>query len=317
MNLAPIVLFCFNRPWHTGQTLDALAKNPEAKDSVLYIFSDGPKPNATETDLKKIEDTRQIIKQQQWCKEVHIIESNENQGLANSVIGGVTQIVNKYGKAIVLEDDLITAKGFLKYMNEALVKYQNNDIVMQISGHQFPLKYYKYKNEAFFMPFTTSWGWATWKRAWDKFDVKASGYKEIKANVNIKQKFDLNNSYPYSKMLINQMEAKKIDSWAIRWWWSVFKSNGIVLFPDKSLVKNIGFDNEGTHTKNKNPFEIIDFDLNYEIFNFPEQTEIDFLSYTKIQSVISSSIKPKKVNHSNSLINKILRKIKSILMFRK
>ena len=138
--LAPIVLFVYNRPWHTEQTLNALMQNELADQSVLYIYADGPKENATEEQLKKIEEVRHVIRTKKWCKEVHIIESEKNKGLADSIINGVTEIVNKYGKVIVLEDDIVTSKGFLKYMNEALELYKEEDKVYHISGYMFPVK---------------------------------------------------------------------------------------------------------------------------------------------------------------------------------
>ncbi len=292
--LAPIILFVYNRPKHTSATLQALAANDLANESVIYIYADGAKENATPIDLKKIDDTRQVIKQHQWCKEVHIILSVSNNGLANSVINGVTQIVNQYGKVIVLEDDLVTSKGFLKYMNDALLKYNDAEQVMQISAHCFPIKNRKRKGEAFFLPFTTSWGWGTWQDAWGKFDVTATGYEQLKTDIELKQKFDIDGTYPYAEMIINQMEKKNIDSWAIRWWWSVFKNKGIVLFPDKSLVDNIGFDNEGTHTNTVNPFAILDFDTNYFIVNFPDKPVVNRAFFEKVKFTIFSLIYKKK-----------------------
>lgn len=312
--LAPIILFVYNRPKHTSATLQALAANDLANESVIYIYADGAKVNATAIDLKKIEDTRQVIRNCHGFKKVHIIESVSNNGLANSVINGVTQIVNQYGKVIVLEDDLITAKGFLKYMNDSLVKYGDAEQVMQISGHQFPVEKWERNNEAFFLPFTTSWGWSTWQRAWDKLDVMATGYEKLKTDIELKQKFDLDGTYPYSEMIINQMEKKNIDSWAIRLWWSVFKNNGIVLFPDKSLVDNIGFDNEGTHTNSANPFAILDFDTNYFIVNFPDKLDVNKAFFEKVKYTISSLLYNKKPNVSNSRIYDFIRKVKKNIL---
>ncbi len=312
MNLAPIVLFVYNRPWHTEQTLCALAENELAKDSILYIYADGPKESAPQDVLNKINETRSIIKAKQWCKEVHIVESQKNKGLATSVIEGVTAIVNKHEKIIVLEDDLITSKGFLKYMNDALNKFSTIEKVMQISGHCFPANNIHKSSSSFFIPFCTSWGWGTWKRAWDKFDDKACGYMLLKSDKDLEKRFNLNNSYSYSTMLINQMESATIDSWAIRWWWSFFKANGIALFPDKSLVKNIGFGVDGTHTHGKDPFPIKDFDPNYFINKFPADDLINENYFEQIKSHIykaSSNVSYEKKNRY-IFIKKIIRIIK-------
>ena len=125
MKLAPIILFVYNRPWHTEQTLRALMANELAVESELYIYADGPKPNATDEQLQKIREVRQLIRQEQWCGKVHVVESEKNKGLANSVINGVSEIVNKYGRIIVLEDDLKTSPTFLTYMNQALEYYES------------------------------------------------------------------------------------------------------------------------------------------------------------------------------------------------
>jgi len=279
-NLSPIALFVYNRPWHTRQTLESLASNDLADQSILYVFSDGPKNIDNNEDLHKVNEVRTLIKSRLWCKEVHLIESETNRGLANSVIRGVTEIVNKFGIVIVLEDDLLLSNGFIKYMNDALSKYILDDKVMQISGYNFPIRNIPQNNSAFFTSMASSWGWATWKRAWNLFDKFATGYEILKTDKVLARKFDLNGTYPYSSMLYKQMETKELDSWAIRWWWSIFKNKGLTLFPDKSLVSNIGFDKSGTHAIRKNPYAISSqFDNNYSITRFPEGID-EHISYS-------------------------------------
>ena len=128
--LAPIVLFVYNRPNHTQKVIDALKNNPEAKDSELFVYCDGAKENASEIEKKQIEETRKIIRGIMGFKSVTMIESKENKGLACSIIEGVTEIVKKFDKIIVLEDDIVTSKGFLNYMNTALNIYKNNKKIM-------------------------------------------------------------------------------------------------------------------------------------------------------------------------------------------
>lgn len=226
---APIALFVYQRPELTFQTLDALSKNELADVSTLYIFSDGPKNNATINEIENISRTRTIIRQKNWCKKVIINEFPENKGLAKSVIDGVSQLLEEYDSVIVLEDDLITSIGFLKYMNDGLNMYRKNKEVMQISGYQFPIQLVP-RNTSFFLPMTSSWGWATWRRAWVYFDPNATGYENLFKNRKLRYKFNLGNSYAYSDLLKAQMIYKTVDSWAIRWWWSVFKSGGLTLY---------------------------------------------------------------------------------------
>jgi hypothetical protein len=286
--LAPVVLFVYNRPFHTQQTLEALAINELGNESLLYIFADGIKPNATEKDLAKIEKTRQIIRKRNWCKEVHIIERENNMGLAASVISGVTEIVKKHGRIIVLEDDLVTGSGFLRFMNEALERYENEEKVWQVSGYFFPLGSTRHSNSSFFLTFASSWGWATWQRTWNHFDPLSEGYSRLKTEKELAYHFDINGSYPYTAMLLNQMEQKSIDSWAIRWWWSIFINEAFTLFPDKSLVNNIGYDAEGTHTKYENGHLIFEFESDYQISNYPQLITADKNMLMKLQSYLKN-----------------------------
>lgn len=244
MKYAPIVLFVYNRPYHTRRTLEALSKNELAAQSDLFIFADGAKKNATSEQLLQIEETRKVIREKQWCKNVEITESPENKGLADSIINGVTKIVNQYGKIIVLEDDLLTGKYFLNYMNEALDKYENEDKVISIHG--FMYEHSKPLQETFFIRGADCWGWATWKRGWAFFNSDGRKLlKQIKEQ-KLEKQFDLDGVYDYVKMLKNQIKGKN-DSWAIRWHASAFLADKLTLYPSKSLIVNFGFDGSGTH----------------------------------------------------------------------
>ena len=163
-------------------------------------------------------------------------------------MSGVTNLCNKYQRVIVVEDDLVVAPQFLRFLNAGLEKYQNETSVMQVSGHMFSVPEFAHRNKAVFLPFTTSWGWATWKRAWDYFDAEASGWEVLQTDKQMQKSFNLDGYFDYFNMLKQQMSGK-IDSWAIRWYWSVFKNNGCVVYPPTSYVNNIGFDGSGTHSK--------------------------------------------------------------------
>ena len=239
---APILFFTYKRPDHTRQALQSLAQNEGAQESELFIFCDAPKRAEDEEAVRQV---REVIRTQQWCGKVHIIERKTNMGCANSIISGVTEICEKYGRVIVLEDDLVLSPFFLDYMNRALDLYEDNPQVMQISGHMFPVNL-DVETDAVFMPCITSWGWATWQRSWKYFDPGMSGYAQLKSNKKLRYKFDLNGSYPYFKMLEEQIDGK-IDAWCIRWYLSTFLLGGLTLCPTQSLVSNIGFDGSGTH----------------------------------------------------------------------
>lgn len=287
MNFAPIALFVYNRPEHTEKTLDLLSKNIFADSSILYIFSDGPKNNATSEDLEKIYKTRELLKSKQWCKEVVIKEGKTNLGLANSIISGVTELVNHYGSVIVLEDDIIVGNGFLKYMNEALEMYKNNSLVGCIHGWNYNLEIPENANSSFFLRGADCWGWATWRRAWDIFEP--DGKKLLKIIKLRKNEFDFDRrgTHNYCEMLEDQINGKN-DSWAIRFHASLYLAGKFCLHPSRSLVKNIGLDNSGTHCGSRDLFqEFVDY---IELVELPVlESEWFFDSFLVLQKKANSS----------------------------
>ncbi|MBB6110777.1 Glycosyl transferase family 2 [Mucilaginibacter lappiensis] len=244
MDLIPIVLFVFNRPLHTQKTLEALSKNYLANESRLYIYADGPKENATESQIEQIEETRRIIRSADWCKEVIIIESDVNNGLANSIVKGVTEVVNKHGKVIVLEDDLITSNGFLQYMNDALNLYEHDKEVMHISGYIYPATALDKTEQTFFLNILSCWGWGTWQRAWKHYNHDIDTHlNTFKSKESIKS-FDIYGNANYYVQLTDN-KSGKLYSWAVRWYASWLSAGGFSLFPANSLVANDGFDGSG------------------------------------------------------------------------
>jgi hypothetical protein len=242
MSTAPIVLFAYKRPGHTLATLEALAACELADQSRLTIYCDGPK---TPEDRALTDEVQAVARSRQWCAEVEVVAREQNRGLAASVIAGVTEMCNEYGRVIVLEDDLIVAPNFLRYMNDALDRYVDEPRVMQVSGHMFDAAL-DIDADALFMPFVTTWGWATWSRAWAHFDPAMSGYDKLADDAKRRRRFNLDGAYNYFDMLERQ-RAGVIDSWGIRWNLSVFEKDGLVLYPKRSLVDNRGFDGSGTH----------------------------------------------------------------------
>lgn len=241
MTNAPITVFVYNRPWHIKQTMEALKKNKLASQSKLFIFSDGPK---NERDRKKVEEVRKYIKTIDGFKSIVITERKENLGLAESIIAGVTEIVNKYGKIIVLEDDLLTSPYFLKFTNESLNFYEKEEKIACIHGYVYPVK--AKLPETFFLKHPGCLGWATWKRDWDLFEKDGTTLLRELGQKKLITDFDYNNSYIFTKILKDQIKGK-IDSWAIRWYASVFLKNKLTLYPGKSLIFHNGGDNSGTN----------------------------------------------------------------------
>lgn len=239
--LSPVVLFVYNRPHHTRMTLEALHANALADATQLIVYADGQKGNSFE-ERAKTEEVRAIIREKPWCGSVELIEFETNRGLATSVVAGVTEVVNQFGKVIVLEDDVVTSPGFLKYMNEALDLYEEEEQVMHISGYMFPVK--GKLPPTFFYNTASCWGWATWKNRWAYFrDDAKSLFREIYNSGRLKE-FDLQNSVDFSRQLQDNISGNK-ETWAVKWYASMFLRNGLSLHPWPSLTNNIGHDLTG------------------------------------------------------------------------
>jgi GT2 family glycosyltransferase len=200
--LARVVLFTYNRLWHTQQTVEALRNNRLADKSELFIFSDGHKKN----EERKVEEVRHYIRRIKGFKNITIVERDKNWGLAENIIDGVTRLVNEYGKVIVLEDDMVTSPLFLKYMNDALNMYRDEEQVASIHGYIYPIQNLP---ENFFIRGADCWGWATWKRAWNIFEPDGKKLLDELKSRKLEYEADFNGTYPFTQMLEDQISVKK------------------------------------------------------------------------------------------------------------
>jgi hypothetical protein len=250
MELAPIVLFTYNRFHHTVETLKALKANELAEASDVLVYSDGPK---TLEDRGSVDQIRGYLRALGGFKSVTVIERPRNLGLARSIITGVTEVLNSYGKAIILEDDLLTSRFFLKFMNEALELYENEEEVISITGYTYTVR--SALPETFFLSDPGCWGWATWNRGWRVFKEDGRALVDALSKAGLLRQFNYNYSYPYSKMLENSISGKN-ESWAIRWYASAFLKNYLTLYPGMSLVHNIGNDHSGVHSLRSNLYDV-------------------------------------------------------------
>lgn len=290
-NLAPIALFVYNRPQHTERTLKFLQQNELAAESRLFIFSDGPKKLH---DEDKVAEVRSIIKEIDGFKSVKIFEKKENSGLANSVIAGVSQIIKDYGQVIVFEDDLVSSPYTLTYFNEALHRYREEEKVMHIGAYMYPLKT-KNLSQSFFFRAATSWGWATWGRAWKNFepdiDILISQFDHKK-----KAAFSIDKTMNFWKQM-EEFKKGKNNSWAIRWYAAIFLKGGLTLNPAQSLVNNIGHDGSGVHSGINNIYNVA---INPKpITQFPTVIEEDKTAYEMIKAFLAS--------RKGSIIKRIIR----------
>jgi len=249
-NLAPIVLFVYNRPWHTEQTLLALKSNKLAESSKLYIYCDGVKADATTDQKNTINQVRNIVKSQQWCGEVQIIESAENRGLANSIKNGVTEIIEKYGRVIVMEDDLLTSNSFLIYMNSALDYYEKRNSVFSITGYNVPEQKMDipidYPYDVYASSRNGSWGWATWLDRWHQVDWNVKSYATMINNPYMQKAFNRGGDDMF-EMLTDQ-QSGKLNIWSIQFTVAHFVNHAVAIVPTKSYVDNIGLDGSGDNS---------------------------------------------------------------------
>ena len=306
MNLAPIALFVYNRPHHTKEAVTALLKNKDCAASDLIIFSDGAKNSE---DQKNIEEVRAYIKTITGFKTVIIIEQTANLGLANSIIAGVTKVIDQYGRIIVLEDDIIVHTAFLEYMNNGLQYFENNEKVASIHAYVYPLE--QAVPDLFFLKGADCWGWATWKNRWELFQPNGIILsKELNAK-NLISAFNFDNTYPYYKMLQDQIEGKN-NSWAIRWHASCYLKGLLTLYPKTPFITNIGFDNSGTHCGDD---DIYNSKLHSgELFNFNIEVVESTIAREAFKQFFS---KTNNLSKPYFIPRKILHKIKQLVFSNK
>ncbi|MBP1625724.1 MAG: sugar transferase [Holophagaceae bacterium] len=240
-NLAPIVLFVFARPDHTGTTLRALAANHLASQSDLIVYSDAAR---NETENIRVNEVRAIVRSTPGFRSIRLIERDSNYGLARNIIEGVTEVCVRHGRAIVMEDDLVTSPQFLTFMNLALERYAGDPRVWHISGWNYPIDP-SGLGDAFFLRVMNCWGWATWADRWVHFE-KDTDLLLTRFNKKMIRRFDLENSGAFWSQVIGNNKGT-INTWAIYWYATIFLNNGLCLNPAQSFISNIGLDGSGTH----------------------------------------------------------------------
>lgn len=248
MKLAPVILFVYNRPETLRKTLEALASNELASETELFVYSDGPKVSADEAVRQKIKEVRALIREKNWCGHVTVIESEQNKGLANSIIEGVTKIVNQYSRAIIIEDDAVVSKHFLRFMNDALECYNDDPKVLSIGSWNYFCNP-QLLNDNFFYRFPDSIAWATYDRAWKLFE---SDSNEAMRKISAAGKLDRFNGelgYPYFSNMLQLQAEGKISSWAIRWTATAIINDMLSYFPRQTLSVHIGFGDDATHER--------------------------------------------------------------------
>ena len=246
--LAPIVLFVYNRADHFQKTFEALSKCPEASDSELFIFSDGPKNESAAPKVQKVRKALHAVETSGFFKSITIYESPVNKGLASSIISGVTNIMERFGRAIVLEDDCQASPNFLSFMNRCLDAFENNPQIGSIAGYAPPIDFPKdYTNDTFLAWRSCSWGWATWKDRWQDVDWELKEIADFYQNPELLKRLNANGSDRFIRL--HRQTKGNGSSWSVRFGAHLVRKGLYTLYPRFSYIQNIGCDESGVHSK--------------------------------------------------------------------
>ncbi len=320
MNLpecAPIALFVYKRPKALEAVLEALEKNALFKHTQIYVFCDGPRAEESSEVLEDIFASRNILEDWQACADLTIIENSENLGLYNQIPRGISHVLDRHNRVIVLEDDILVSPFFLDYMNDALTLYSETDEVMQVSGFMFDVDITL--PETFFYNVNSCWGWGTWKRAWQHYVNDPTNLLKQLTKIENFSPYDFNggqNNCFYDQLVKNHLGDLK--SWAVKWHTSMYLRGGYCLHPRKTLVKNIGFNTEGTNC--------LGADSRYEADFAGRRISVEKIpvekcdkAYEEVSAVFCgvNGLKGKLVDKARKLFKPVLRGIKGDPVFGK
>jgi len=300
----PIVFFAYNRPRHTEQVLQALKLNEFADKSNLFIYVDGPKPSASVEEIKKIEQVRLIVQQEKWCKNVELHISTENSGCRNSIIRGITEVLQRFEEVIILEDDILTSPFFLRYMNTTLEYYKNKRSVFSISGYNLPENHLiipgDYEYDVYVSPRLLNWGWGIWRDRWEQVVWDKDFIPEFSTRLNQVEAFNRGGE-DLTNMLLEEFDGKT-DAWDIQLAYTHFSLHMVSIVPTHSYTQNIGLDGSGVHCYNLNSSKN---DLHLSVNN-PRLLDVLYED-KRILNGLYSAYYPKKRPLWKKIINSISR----------
>jgi len=274
---APVAIFVYKRPLHTARLLESLLRNDSASCSPIFVFCDGARAPG---DDRAVAATRRVVRETLGTR-CELVERDRNWGLAASIIAGVTELTALYGKVIVLEDDLVLHSGCLDFLNAALRRYENETRVWHVNAYRYPIPGAAAPS---FSRLASSWGWATWQRAWTGFEPDAEKLgRDIRA-AGLASRMDFGGRFPYYEMLRNQARGR-IDSWAIRWYASALIRGGLSLYPNASQVINAGMDGTGAHCDSTSEYSV---ELGAASQDWPAQVAEDEATYLQMRAYFGS-----------------------------
>lgn len=271
--IAPVAIFAHRRPEHLNRLINSLHRNEPFARSPVFIFCDGPR---SESERPSVEQTRAVARDRLGDR-AEIIESAANKGLARSIIAGVSLLCERFGRVIVLEDDLVLHPGCLGFLNAALDHYEHEPRVYHVNAYRYPLPP---QPAPTFSRLASSWGWATWQRAWRDFEPDAAKLSRTLVQRRLVRAFDFQGTFPYHRMLENQVLGK-VDSWAIRWYASILLKEGLTVVPNAAQASNLGFDNSGVHCGTTSKFDVA---LGEASRAWPEQIAEDPVTFREMKA---------------------------------
>ncbi len=278
-SLAPIVLFVHARPEHARRTLEALASNALAAKSDLWIYADGAR---NEAEAGRVRAVRDIVRQASGFRSVTLVERESNYGLARNIIEGVSEVCERHGRVIVLEDDVVTSRGFLAFMNAALDRYKDEPRVWHVSGWNYPIDP-SGLGDAFFWRAMNCWGWATWSDRWRRFRKAPIELIQAWDRASI-ARFNLGGAHDFWRQVKENATGQR-DTWAIFWYASIFENGGLCLNPARSFVRNIGHDGSGENCGRSDAFLAAHLAETFE--RFPAEVEESVLAVQRVQAFYS------------------------------
>jgi glycosyltransferase involved in cell wall biosynthesis len=286
---APIILFVYNRPEHTRRTITSLQGCDLARESHLYVFADGSK---SPTDAANVRAVRQLLQSVEGFGGVTVTAREANQGLARSVISGVTEVLREHGRAVVLEDDLVFARNYLQFMNDALETYAGKKRIFSVSGYSYPLPVPPdFTDDVYLLPRASSWGWATWRDRWERADWEVTDYPQFLRSRPVQDGFaEGGRDLVY---MLRKQQLGRIDSWAVRWSYAHYKHGAYCLFPVQSKVHNTGNDKSGTHSPRTTRFGTEVSDAPYRL---PPDPRVDPRLVKHLQKFFEPSYLRKLIN---------------------
>jgi hypothetical protein len=270
--LAPVAIFAYRRPHHIRRLIDSLLANESYARSPIFVFCDGARD---ETDRDAVAQTRRIVRER-IGSHGEIFACETNKGLARSIITGVTELCRRYGRVIVLEDDLVLHPSCLDFLNAALRHYADDDRICHVNAYRFPLPP---ASAPYFSRLPSSWGWATWQRAWAQFEPDAAKLQRRIRTARLSSALDFAGAFPYYRMLQSQALGR-IDSWAIRWYASTLLHGGLAICPNVSQVNNLGFDDTGVHCGVTSSYDV---DIGNASPDWPTEVSEDISNYRQMQ----------------------------------